>query len=115
MHYTRVYSDEYGESHFEMVEIPLNDNGSVGALSDIFSVRSLQFRENDADYEWDFHNAPEKQFIVLLDGEIEITTSLGESRQFTAGNILLVEDVQGKGHKTKNLTKQVRKSIFIRI
>jgi quercetin dioxygenase-like cupin family protein len=115
MYYTRIYSGPDGESHFEKITVQLNDEGIIGNLSDNIAVKSLQFRENKADYEWDFHNAPAKQFIILLDGEIEITTSLGEKRQFSTGDILLAEDTHGKGHMTKNIKNQNRKSIFIKI
>lgn len=115
MHYTRIYSDESGESRFETVTVPLTDRGIVGFLSDAFPVQSLQFRENSGDYNWDYHNAPARQFIVLLDGQIEITSSTGEKRVFGAGEVLLVEDTTGKGHKTRNLLQHVRKSIFIRL
>jgi quercetin dioxygenase-like cupin family protein len=64
-------------------------------------------------YDWDFHTAPQKQYIILLDGEIEIETSLGEIRRFNAGEILLMEDTSGKGHKTKNIHPVKRRSIFI--
>lgn len=115
MHYTRIYSDVQGESNFETVIVPLNDKGLVGYLSESIPVKSVQFRENKADYKWDFHNSPAKQFIILLDGEVEITTSMGETKQFVAGDILLVEDTHGKGHKTRNIKKQIRKSIFIQL
>lgn len=115
MHYTRIYSDSNGESHFERVEISLKDYGAVGFLSESMKVKILQFRENNGDYYWDYHNPPTRQFIILLDGTIEITTSLGEVRQFNAGEILLVEDMEGKGHKTENISKESRKSIFIQL
>jgi hypothetical protein len=109
----RVYSDEAGDSHFEDVEFPLANSGKVGKLSRPVDVKKLIFREVEPTYDWDFHCAPEKQFIVLLDGDIEIETSLGEKRTFTAGEILLVEDIAGKGHKTRNLRPQKRRSLFI--
>lgn len=115
MHYTRLYSDENGDSFFEKVEIPLHDQGIIGYLSANFEVKSLQFRINEADYDWDFHNAPARQFIILLDGEVEITTSLGEVRKFSGGDVLLVEDTHGKGHRTKNVKQQIRRSVFVRI
>ncbi|SDM47250.1 hypothetical protein SAMN05421823_11424 [Catalinimonas alkaloidigena] len=115
MTYTRLYSDAAGDTHFEDVDVPLTDRGTVGALSALFPVTSLQFRENRADYAWDFHTAPARQFIVLLDGEIEITTSRGDVRTFGAGQLLLVEDTTGKGHRTRNLTPQPRKSLFIQV
>ena len=65
------------------------------------------------DYDYDFHTVPQKQYVILLDGEIEIETSLGEKRTFKGGDILLMEDTQGKGHKTRNIQNIERKSIFI--
>jgi hypothetical protein len=113
--YTRLFADEQGESRFEEVRVELTDKGPIGHLSEVWNVREVIFRINDAGYDWDFHNAPQRQFIILLDGEIEITSSLGESRTFKGGDVLLVEDIVGKGHKTRNVKKQIRKSILIKI
>ena len=110
---TRVYSDSNGDSHFEDIEIPLKEAGSVGRLSEVLPANGVVFREVEPSYDWNFHTAPQKQFIVLLDGEIEIETSLGEKRIFRTGEVLLVEDTTGKGHKTRNLQLIKRKSIFI--
>lgn len=115
MKITRIFSDEKGESHFEDLEIPLIDQGEIGFLSENFEVKKLQFRKVSADYDYDFHHAPQRQFIVLLDGGVEIQTSLGELRKFQTGEILLVEDTTGKGHKTKNLEKKERTSLFIHL
>lgn len=110
---TRIYSDENGDSHFEDILIPMNDAGNIGALSEIQPVKGVIFREVEPTYDYDFHNAPQKQYIILLDGGIEIETSLGETRKFDEGEILLVEDTTGKGHRTKNLKPEKRRSIFI--
>lgn len=115
MKITRIFSDEKGESHFEDLDIPLIDQGEIGYLSENFEVKKLQFRKVSADYNYDFHHAPQKQFIVLLDGGVEIQTSLGEIRQFQTSEILMVEDTAGKGHKTRNLEKKERTSLFIHL
>lgn len=112
---TRIYSDANGNSHFEDLTVPLKSNGDIGFLSDTEPVKGVIFREVAASYDYDFHNAPQKQYIILLDGGVEIETSLGEKRTFKTGEILLVEDTDGKGHKTKNLEDKVRKSVFITI
>lgn len=109
----RVFSDADGESHFEDVTIPLTDKGSVGYLSEGINAGQVIFREVDTGYDWDFHCAPQRQFIVLLDGEIEIETSLGDKRIFKPGEILLMEDIKGKGHRTKNVRPVRRRSLFI--
>ena len=110
---TRVYSDINGDTHFEDIEIRLTQAGNVGQLSDVLPATGIIFREVEPSYDWNFHPAPQKQYIILLDGEIEIETSLGEKRIFTAGEVLLVEDTTGKGHKTRNLRPEKRKSIFV--
>lgn len=115
MKITKILSDEKGESHFEEIEIPLIDQGEIGFLSEDISVKKLQFRKVSAEYDYDFHCAPQRQYIVLLNGGIEIETSLGDIRQFQTGEILLVEDISGKGHKTKNVEKKERTSLFIHL
>jgi len=112
---TRVFADENGESYFEDITIPLKENGEIGFLSELIPATGVIFREVLPTYDFDFHNAPHRQYIVLLDGRIEIETSLGEKREFGGGEILLMEDTTGKGHKTRNLLKQNRKSVFIRL
>lgn len=110
---TRIFSDANGDSYFETKEIPLQEAGEIGLVSDALPVKNLIFREVVPAYDYDFHTAPQRQYIVLLDGEIEIETSLGDKRTFGPGEILLVEDTTGKGHKTRNLKPIRRKSLFI--
>jgi hypothetical protein len=110
---TRVYSDEQGESHFEQREVELRDAGEIGHLSEPFPARSVIFRKNDPGYDYDWHRAPQRQFIVLLDGAIEIEVSDGERRPFRGGDILLMEDTTGRGHRTRHLETAERRSVFI--
>jgi len=113
MRITRIYSDKDGESRFEDLEIELADSGDIGRLSVKYPVKNIVFRENDGDYDYDWHMAPERQYIILLDGEIEIEVSGGEKRIFKGGDILLVEDVKGKGHRTRATSNEPRRSVFV--
>jgi hypothetical protein len=110
---TRIYADANGDSHFEDISIPLNDGGEIGFLSEAQKAGNIIFRKVIEQYDYDFHNAPARQYILLMDGVIEIETSLGDKRTFSAGQVLLVEDTTGKGHKTKNVTDAIRSSVFI--
>ncbi len=113
MRYTRIYNREDGSSAFEECELPLIDRGAIGRISEPVAVQSLMFRETPADHHHDWHNAPQRQFIILLDGEIEITVSGGESRRFKGGEVLLVEDCEGEGHLTRHVVQELRHSLFI--
>jgi hypothetical protein len=110
---TRVYADAAGDSHFGEIDIPLEDGGTIGRLSERHPVKNIIFRENDGDYDYDWHCAPQRQYIVLLDGEIELETSDGEKRRFCGGDILLVEDVSGRGHRTRTVNQKPRRSLFV--
>ena len=110
---TRVFSDENGDSRFEDILIPMNDSGEIGFLSDELPAKGIIFREVKPDYDYNFHNAPQKQYLFLLDGAIEIETSLGDKRVFNAGEVLLLEDTMGKGHRTSNIKEARRRSVFV--
>lgn len=110
---TRIYSDANGDSRFEDIQISLEDAGDIGFLSTKHAASGIIFREVKPTYDYNFHNAPQRQYIILLDGGIEIETSLGEKRIFKTGEVLLAEDITGKGHRSKNIDNRIRKSLFI--
>ncbi|HYO08191.1 MAG TPA: hypothetical protein VER17_04405 [Tepidisphaeraceae bacterium] len=110
---TRVYADAAGESHFAEQQFALRDAGSIGHLSEPIPAKSVVFRRNDPGYDYDWHVAPARQFIVLLDGAIEIETSDGARRTFRGGDVLLMEDTTGKGHRTRHVEPTERRSVFI--
>ncbi|MGB0057688.1 MAG: hypothetical protein WBQ20_13240 [Methyloceanibacter sp.] len=113
MKIVRVYSDERGETHFSEVEVELADAGQIGLLSRPFAAKSVIFRKNHPDYDYDWHNAPQRQLIVLLDGAIELEVSDGGRRTLRGGEILLMEDVTCRGHRTRNIEPCERRSLFV--
>lgn len=113
MRVTKIATGADGETHFSDIDIPLADAGSIGRLSDIVPATRVVFRETPADYDYDWHPAPRRQYIVLLDGHIEITVGDGETRRFRGGDVLLVEDTDGRGHRTRTVDGTMRRSLFI--
>jgi len=113
MKVTRIYADEDGESHFAELNIPLREAGEIGALSELFPVKDIIFRETGRDYDYTWHNAPCRQFVLMLEGSVEIEVSDGARRIFHSGDILLVEDTTGRGHISKAVNGQPRKSVFV--
>lgn len=113
MHITSIYSDERGESHFGEVDIPLTDSGDIGCLSETLNATGIIFRETSGDYDYSWHNTPRKQYVIILEGEVDFTVSSGETRRFGGGDVVLLEDTKGKGHHSKAVAGQVRKSIFV--
>ena len=110
---TRVWADEAGVTHFDELDIPLTDAGSIGSLSAPWPAGGVIFRANDPDYDYDWHPAPRRQLVVLLDGEIEIEVGDGATRCFRGGDVLLLEDTTGRGHRTRTVDGRPRRSLFI--
>ena len=87
--------------------------GRSDSLSSLLSADGIIFRETDDTYDYDWHPAPRRQWLLLLDGEIEIEVGNGEKRRFRGGDILRLEDVDGRGHRTRQLNAGPRRSVFI--
>lgn len=113
--YARLYSGPDGESHFEDVQVELEVAMQVSELSRTIPVTGMNLRRNRLEYNLDFHPAPRRQFIVNLTGTVEIEASDGEVRRFGPGSILLVEDVTGKGHRSRSVGNEERISIFVHL
>lgn len=113
MRVTRVGLTADGGSQFEDIDVELQDGGEIGNLSTPWPATSVIFRENPPGYDYDWHTAPQKQLIVMLDGEIEIEVTSGEKRRFVGGDLLLVEDTTGTGHRSRSVDGKPRRSLFI--
>lgn len=108
-----ISCDENGVSYIKTEKISLTDKGDIGRLSDEIPVKSLKFRTTPSDYDYDWHTAPRKQFIINLNAPFHITTGDGDSMLLNTGQVFKVEDITGKGHKSRSVNGLPRKSIFI--
>lgn len=113
MKITRIYADRDGITHFEKIDIPLKASGPIGWLSEMMPGAGVVFRETSDDYDFDWHSAPRNQWVLLLDGEIQIEVGDGEIRRFGGGDVLRIEDFGSKGHRSRQLSKGIRRSVFI--
>ena len=113
MQITRLYTGNDGESHFEEVEVALHDAGDIGALSKLQGATGILFRETAGDYDFDFHTAPRRQYVINLDAAVEVEVGDGTTRRLEAGDILLAEDTTGRGHISRAVDRQPRRSILV--
>lgn len=127
MQYVRIYADADGESHFEDVEVPME---SVTTVTGVKTRKghsapiggALTFTRVDPDSadagspssaeRGPWHPEPRSEFMVWLEGEVEIQVSDGEIRRFGPGQLVLADDTTGKGHRNRRLSPDVR-AIFI--
>jgi hypothetical protein len=89
-----------GKTVIEDLEVP-SSKEIRGYETPIIPIKGVIFRTSQPEVAMDFHNAPRRQIVVPLQGEVEIETGDGDSRVISAGMALLADDVNGQGHKSK--------------
>lgn len=113
MKITRLYSGTDGQSYFEDLEVPLTDTGPIGRLSQVWKAGGVVLRETGPDYDLDWHHAPRRQLVIMLEGEVDIEIGDGTVRRFGPGDIVLAEDTAGQGHRSRAVGGNHRKSAFV--
>mmetsp|Transcript_3937 Transcript_3937/g.7843 ORF Transcript_3937/g.7843 Transcript_3937/m.7843 type:complete len:178 (+) Transcript_3937:61-594(+) len=109
---TRIFSGDDGHSHFEKVLLdmtPFSDTeGAHGQATSMLACQGIQFRTSPPGYSLDWHNAPRRQYVIQIQGVVEIEVGNGERATLGPGEILLAEDLIGFGHRTKVIGEQQR-------
>ena len=112
----RVYSGEDGESHFEAFQLPYQPivGGLTGAeATDTRGASGIQFRRSPPGHYIDWHPAPARQYVIILQGQSKITIGDGSSHRFGTGDVLFADDITGRGHTTEVVGDEPRVSIFV--
>jgi hypothetical protein len=104
--YVRIVTDEAGGSRFVdgAADLAPGDFAPPAPpldLSTLAASAGVRFIGAPAGWDSPPHPAPSRQWVVMLHGTVEATTSDGESRQFMPGIAVLVEDTHGLGHCTR--------------
>jgi len=96
MSMNRLYTGADGQSHLEEL-----DPDTHPSLTTLQATKGVVFRSTPAGHFHDWHNAPRRQYVITLEGEVEIGLGDGTVRRFGAGHVTLAEDLTGRGHTTR--------------
>src|SRR5271170_6836240 len=107
----RIYADADGNSHIQ--ELPIATKSGRTRRTDSAPVTGLTYAEYTSSSVEDWHRTPGRQFSISMSGEIEVEVSGGKKHAIHAGDIVFLEDLQGKGHITRILSPVT--NIFIRV
>ena len=115
--YVRIYTGDDGLSHMEEVALPFepftDKEGAHGQGTPMEAATGITFRVSPQGYFLDWHNAPRRQYVVTLTGQVEIEASDGTVKRMGPGDILLAEDVTGRGHTTRVIGEEPRFYVII--
>ena len=90
-----LHGDAAGDTHLTTIDLPERDTdvGRVRNLSDIAvttaGLGGFVGRKPDVG----MHNAPRRQLLVVLEGALEVVTSLDQREVLRPGDVLFADDV----------------------
>ena len=91
----RLFTGDDAQSHIELIDLA-DTSGWTSAQA----AKSIVFRIDPVGNFQDWHQAPRRQFVIILSGQLEIGLGDGSKHVFGAGDARLVEDTTGQGHTT---------------
>jgi quercetin dioxygenase-like cupin family protein len=92
----RMYTGNDGQSHIEEQTISAHP-----ILGQERATAHIQFREVPVGAFMDWHNAPRRQYVIVLAGQLEIGFKDGTTKRMNPGDATLAEDLTGSGHTTR--------------
>jgi len=104
MHAFKLYSGADNASHLVEGELTLDRRTDVLAV---------HFEESPPHSAFDWHNAPEPQYVITLAGTLEFTTRDGETFVLRPGDVLVATDTVGTGHKWRLVDDQPWRRCYV--
>jgi len=116
--YVRLFTDDQGETHFEDLQSTLARLDFAYGMPPLFvseeiAAQASSFFGAPSGWESDWHPSSGRHLFAVLTGAWEVTASDGETRTFSKGDVLLVEDTTGKGHTSKVISEEESLSLLI--
>ena len=119
MEIIRFYDTPDGGSHFSEVKLVFprrftDEYGNAYQFSNVFNSESSIIVDLPHGLDQDWHNAPNRQIVIVLTGVLEVETTDGQTRRWSPGGMFIADDEQGKGHQTRVVEGPV-KAVFMRL
>jgi quercetin dioxygenase-like cupin family protein len=102
-----------GETAFSVGEVAWSTEGAVNAISAQEQVLGISFEETVAGSELEWHDAPHRQYVITLSGQLEFEMRSGAKVTLGAGDVLLAEDVTGGGHRWRLIDDEPWRRVYV--
>ena len=115
MNVTHIYMKDNGDSAFEDLEISFERTG-IDKHINLPNPTEMVLAETDAGHDNGFHNPPQKQWVITLQGKVKVSLLNGSSRTFGPGSILLVDDAEitgSTGHRTQIVSSDPWRCVYV--
>jgi hypothetical protein len=90
-----MYADANGATIWQAIDLNEHMDWLEG-----FDATTIRFGIRPPDVVQDWHPAPQRQFVIVLSGQLQITYPDGSQKVFGAGEARLMDNTTGRGHQT---------------
>ena len=121
---TVLYTDTDGYAKFRQDVLTLSEGNPAARLSPLQASGGFQFRHSPVGFQSDFHCTSTPQWLVVLNGAMEIILQDGSSRIFKAGESFFsndtlpegaVFDPKNHGHASRQVGDVPLQTMFVRV
>ena len=120
---TTLYTGADGRARFRDEVVPLTEGTSAARLSALMASGGCQFRRSPVGFQSDFHCTTTPQWLVVLQGQMEIGLQDGSTRVFGPGQCFYSNDTlpagatfdaRLHGHRSRQLGDEPLVTLFVR-
>jgi hypothetical protein len=115
----RVFADESKETHLAPIDLPPVDGEMAEVkrfgLGNIPTTTMTIGRLAERKFDQGWHTPPRRQIVVVLTGALEVTTTTGDRERLGPGDCLLADDLDSKGHITRDVGEELLSTITVGI
>ncbi|MDR2155052.1 MAG: hypothetical protein LBE78_08520 [Burkholderiaceae bacterium] len=117
-----LYTDADGYARFRDDTLPLAEGTPAARLSALMTAEGCRFRFSPVGFSSDFHCTTAPQWLVVLQGRMEIGLRDGTARVFRPGECFYssdtlpsgaVFDVQVHGHRSRQIGEEPLVTLFV--
>ena len=94
----RMYTDGSGDTTWEQIDLNEHADWLEG-----FETTNIRFGLRPPNVVQDWHPAPQRQYVIILSGQLQIRFPDDSTKVFGPGDARLMDNVTGKGHQTMAL------------
>jgi quercetin dioxygenase-like cupin family protein len=109
----RLYTGPDGKSHFEDLTPSLAPRGDQSETGELLPNSGMIIRRFDPKRTNPWHHAPLRAAVSTLSGAVDIEVGDGTVRRLQPGDVLILQDLTGQGHITREVGPEPRVSVFV--
>ncbi len=115
MRMMHMYGGEDGESHLEIIDLPLTGGGDGRSVQSRLRATDVEIGDTLPGGFIDFHGVSTPRFLIVLSGQLEVGLGDGSKHILSKGDIVLADDVTGRGHTSRMIGTEPVRILTVRL